>query len=104
MFLTSFDSESGGVLGISLDRKTGQVLWKHSLGEGKSENAPGMENYMACPSPVTDGSGDYLFANVAPGAPKPKDVLEDTFGKAALWLERFFVMGTSTVALSGPQE
>ena len=55
VLLTSFDSKSGKVLGIALDRTTGKILWQHDLGKGKSETTPGMENYMACPSPVTDG-------------------------------------------------
>ena len=55
VFLSSFDRSSGSVVAIAIDRASGKELWRVALGAGEADDGqPGMENYMASPSPVAD--------------------------------------------------
>ena len=55
VFLTTFDRKSGKVSALSLDRKNGKTLWSRVLGKGENDRGQGTENFLAAPSPVTNG-------------------------------------------------
>lgn len=67
VFLSSADPEAQQLLAMCLDRKTGQVKWKHAAGSGYLPAGKGTpinldhrSNY-ASPSPVTDGQRVVFF-------------------------------------------
>lgn len=53
IFLTSLDNSNFDLVAMCLDRNTGEVLWKKTLGIGSSDEGRGKN--LASPSPVTDG-------------------------------------------------
>ena len=55
VFLTTFDRKSGKVSALALDRKNGKTLWSKVLGKGENDRGQGTENFLAAPSPVTNG-------------------------------------------------
>lgn len=59
VFVSSLDNRTKDLLGICLDRNTGEVLWQKSLGIGFSDEGRGKN--MASPSPVTDGERVFFL-------------------------------------------
>jgi len=58
IFLTA--AADGKLYTICYDRKTGKLLWEHSLDQPRSEIANGL-NHTAAITPVTDGENVYVF-------------------------------------------
>jgi outer membrane protein assembly factor BamB len=67
IFLSSTDPEQEALLAMCLDRRTGAVLWKHSVGSGYQPEGRGnpirldARSDYASPSPVTDGKRVIFF-------------------------------------------
>lgn len=63
VFLTSSDLQGTQVLALCVSRRTGQELWRRELGKGHDFANEGKdpENFMAAPSPVTDGQAVYFL-------------------------------------------
>jgi len=58
VFVSSTDRNSGNLLALCFDTRTGKELWRKKLGES-SRNVP--RNNPATPSPVTDGKNVYFM-------------------------------------------
>lgn len=58
MFLTSLDKQTQKLLGICIDNKTGQVIWKKELGDGFIQN---QRNNLSAPSAITDGKTVWFY-------------------------------------------
>lgn len=61
VFLSSFDRETQMVVALCLDRHKGTEIWRRGLGKGRESKRQGTENFMAAPSPVTDGEIVYFL-------------------------------------------
>jgi outer membrane protein assembly factor BamB len=59
VFVTSLDNRTKDLLGMCIDKGTGEVLWRKKLGIGFSDQGRGKN--MASPSPVTDGKTVFFM-------------------------------------------
>ena len=55
VFLTTFDRKTSTVSALALDRENGKTLWSRLLGKGEDDRNQGTENFLAAPSPATNG-------------------------------------------------
>ena len=58
VFVSSPDAKTQKLLAISLDARTGKVLWQKETGEDRRCN---QQNNMASPSPITDGKTAWFY-------------------------------------------
>jgi outer membrane protein assembly factor BamB len=58
VFVTSADEAEGGVLGLKIDRATGDIAWSRKLGDGVRKDD---KSTFAGPSAVTDGEQVIFF-------------------------------------------
>lgn len=62
LYITSFDERSRQIWAMAFNRHTGQVLWKKPLGYGQRARMRGRENFLAGPSPTSDGQRVIFLA------------------------------------------
>lgn len=90
VYIVAFDPASKNVIGMALNRKTGEEVWRIPIGPGRDRlrGGRGQENYAAECSPVTDGNmvvfstglGDIIGVS-AKGDEQWRTNIQDKYGK-----------------------
>ena len=89
VFVSSYDKKGNTVLAICLDRLSGAIRWQRVVAKaGEVRTSGGTENFMAAPSPATDGkrvfflfgTGDLVSFSMD-GVPQWQRNLQDEYGE-----------------------